>query len=204
MARRSVAFPMDFVEFQDYVHCKAFDVISGDGSYRRYLYQCVERQDDWALRMHRNVAKVTGFVREVQSLVDRVRQVQCPLSRVCTEVVTAMHAPVRVVPTLAICSITGAHCQHCIDVSRATKTGTPILIHPRFHYFFLMLYYVHRLEHVVRSLTKCWLEQQDPDATMAELTALFAAQEALIRSMHTTFIEGSKHVVDSLQNFLCS
>jgi hypothetical protein len=195
---------MDFAEFQDYVHCKAFDVISGDGSYRRYLYQCVERQDDWAIRMHRNVAKVTNHVREVQSLVDRVRQIQSPLSRVCTEVVTAMHAPVRVVSTLAICSITGAHCQNCIDVSRATKTENPILVHPRFHYFFMMLYYVHRLEHVVRSLTKCWLEQQDSDMTMADLTRVFASQTSLFQAMHKSFVEGSKHVVDSLQHFLCS
>ena len=195
---------MQFAEFQDYVHCKAFDVISGDGSYRRYLYQCVEKQDDWAIRMHSNVAKVTAHVREVQSLVDRARQLQGPLSRVCTEVVTAMHAPVRTVPRLAVCSITGAHTQGCIDVSRATKSDNPVLVHPRFHYFFMMLYYVHRLEHVVRSFTKSWLEEQDPDLSMAELTKLFAGQEPLLRSMHQSFVDGSKHVVDSLQHHLCS
>lgn len=196
--------PMQFIEFQDYVHCKAFDVISGDGSYRRYLYQCVEKQDEWALRMHANVAKVTAHVRDVQSLVERVRQLQTPIARVCTEVVTAMHAPVRCVPRLAVCSITGAHSQDCIDVSRATKTENPVLVHPRFHYFFLMLYFVHRLEHVVRSFTKSWLEQQDPDLTMADLTKLFGAQEDLMRSMHRAFVEGAQHVVDSLQHYLCS
>lgn len=195
---------MQFPEFQDYVHCKAFDVISGDGSYRRYLYQCVEKQDEWAIRMHANVAKVTAHVREVQALVDRVRQLQTPLSRVCTEVVTAMHAPVRVVPRLAVCSITGAHSQGCVDVSRATKTDNPVLVHPRFHYFFMMLYYVHRLEHVVRSFTKSWLELQDSDLTMAQLTEAFASQDELLRSMHKTFVDGSQHVTDSLQAFLCS
>lgn len=195
---------MDFQEFRDYVHCKAFDVISGDGSYRRYLYQCVEKQDEWALRMHGNVAKVTAQVRELQALVDRVRQLSVPLARVCTEVVTAMHAPVRIVPRLAVCSITGAHSQECVDVSRATKTDNPVLVHPRFHYFFIMLYYVHRLEHVVRSLTKSWLEQQNPDLTMAELTDAFAAQEDLLRGMHRSFVEGSKHVAESLQCYLCT
>jgi hypothetical protein len=195
---------MQFNEFQDYVHCKALDVISGDGSYRRYLYQCVEKQDEWAVRMHANVAKVTNFVREVQGLVDRVRSLQCPVGRVCTEVVTAMHAPVRVVPRLAVCSITGLHTQGCVDVSRATKTENPVLVHPKFHYFFLMLYYVHRLEHVIRSFTKYWLEQQDPDATMAQLSALFTGQTALLRDMHQSFVDGSRHVVDSLQHYLSS
>jgi hypothetical protein len=193
---------MEFTEFRDYVQCKALDVISGDGSYRRYLYQCVEKQDEWAVRMHGNVAKVTAYVRDVQGLVDRVRSLQCPVGRVCTEVVTAMHAPVRIVPRLAVCSITGLHTQGCVDVSRATKTENPVLVHPKFHYFFMMLYYVHRLEHVVRSFTKYWLEQQDPEATMAQLTSLFAAQEPLFREMHRSFVEGSRHVVESLQCYL--
>jgi len=193
---------MELCEFRDYVNCKALDVISGDGSYRRYLYQCVEKQDEWAVRMHCNVAKVTAYVRDIHGLVDRVRSLQCPVARVCTEVVTAMHAPVRVVPRLAVCAITGLHTQGCIDVSRATKTENPVLVHPKFHYFFLMLYYVHRLEHVVRSFTKYWLEQQDPEATMAQLTGAFGAQEQLFADMHRAFMEGSRHVVDSLQHYL--
>ena len=199
-----VLLRMDFSEFQDYVHCKAFDVISGDGSYKRYLYQCVENQDAWALRMHASVAKVTAQVREIQALVERVRQLNTPLARVCTEVVTAMHAPVRVVPGLAVCCLTGAHSQNCIDVSRATKTDNPIIVHARFHYFVMMVYFVHRLEHVVRSFTKSWLEQHDVEASMADLTVAFSSQEELVRSMFKSFVDGSDHVTKSLQNFLCN
>lgn len=193
---------MEFHEFQDYLQCKAFDVISGDGSYRRYLYQCVDKQDEWAIRMHGNVAKVSNYVKEVHALVDRIRGLNSPMSRVCTEVVTAMHAPVRVINGLSICSITGSHSQGCIDVSRATKSESPVLIHPRFHYFFMMLYYVHRLEHVIRSFTKSWLENQDFELTMAELTKLFMGQEELFKQMFGVFVTGSKHVILSLQNYL--
>jgi hypothetical protein len=195
---------MEFENFRDYIHCKAFDVISGDGSYRRYLYQCVENQDAWALRMHESVTLVSAHVREFQLLVDRVRQLQTPVARVCTEVVTAMHAPTRVTPKLSVCLITGAHCENCIDVSRATKSDVPILVHPRFHYFFLMLYFVHRLEHVIRSFAKSWLEQQDSDNTMADLTTKFSAQTDLFQQMFKVYNEGSRHVIDSLQNYLCS
>jgi len=61
---------------------------------------------------------------------------------------------------------------------------------------------VHRLEHVVRSFTKSWIEQQDADLTMAELTKSFASQEELLAHMHRSFMEGSQHVVKSLQHFL--
>jgi len=88
------------------------------------------------------------------------------------------------------------------DVSRATKSENPVLIHPRFHYFFMMLYYVHRLEHVIRSFTKSWLELQDYDSTMADLTKLFMSQEELFKQMFSVFVTGSKHVVLSLQNYL--
>jgi hypothetical protein len=194
---------MEFEHFRDYIHCKAFDVISGDGSYRRYLYQCVENQDGWAIRMHDSVSRVTAHVRDFQNLVERVRQLPTPLAKVCTEVVTAMHAPTRMVPKLSVCCITGAHCVDCIDVSRATKSELPVLVHPRFQYFFLMLYYVHRLEHVVRSFAKSWLENQNSDATMAELTKLFISQHELIQKMHQVFVEGFRHVTDSLHNYLC-
>jgi len=195
---------MQYADFLDYVQCKAFDVISGDGSYKRYLYQCVENQDPWAVRMHASVAKVTAQVREIQALVERVRQLQTPLARVCTEVVTAMHAPVRTVSGLAACSLTGSHSQDCIDVSRATKTDAPVIVNGRFHYFVLMLYYVHRFEHVIRSFTKSWLEQQDQDMSMAELTAAFSQQDDLLRAMHRSFVDGADHVARSLQHYLCN
>jgi hypothetical protein len=149
------------------------------------------------------VGRVTAAVREVQGLVERVRALPTPLGRVCTEVVTAMHAPVRVVQGLAACCLTGAHSTGCIDVSRATKTDAPVVVHARFHYFVLMLYYVHRLEHVVRSLTKAWLEQQDPDLSMKELTELFMLQKDLLDGMQQGFAEGLEHVTASLRHYLC-
>lgn len=190
-------------EFEDYVLCKAFDVISGDGSYKRYVFQCAENEEPWAVRIHASVTQVTARVREVHSLVERVRGLSCPLSRVCTEIVTSMHAPVRTVPGLAACCLTETQSKNCVDVSRATKTDSPVTIHAKFHYFALMLYYVHRLEHVVRSVTKSWLAQQEPDLSMRQLTDRFGEQKELFAQMHARFAAGLDHVVQSLEHFLC-
>ena len=190
-------------EFEDYVLCKACDVISGDGSYKRYVFQCAENEEPWALKIHASVSKVTAQVREVHAIVERVRALGAPLSRVCTEVVTSMHAPVRVVEGLAACCLTDTQSKGCVDVSRATKTDAPVTIHAKFHYFVLMLYYVHRFEHVVRSMTKSWLLLQEPDLSMAQLTARFAEQKDLIAHMHSVFLRGFEHVRASLQHFLC-
>ena len=190
-------------EFEDYVLCKAFDVISGDGSYKRYVFQCAENEEPWAVRIHASVARVTARVKDVHSLVERVRGLSTPLSRVCTEIVTSMHAPVRTIPGLAACCLTETQSKNCVDVSRATKTDSPVTIHAKFHYFALMLYFVHRLEHVVRSVTKSWLAQQEPDLSMQQLTERFGEQKELIAQMHARFVAGLEHVVRSLENFLC-
>lgn len=193
------------VEFEDYLFCKAFDVISGDGSYKRYVFHCAENEDPWAVRIHASVSRVTGVVREVHALVERVRGMSMsPLSRVCTEVVTSMHAPVRIVGGLSACCLTDTQSKGCVDVSRATKTDSPVTVHSKFHYFVLMLYYVHRLEHVVRSMTKSWLAaQSESDLSLADLTARFVAQRELVERMHLAFVRGHAHVTASLQHFLC-
>lgn len=190
-------------EFEDYVLCKALDVLSGDGSYKRFVYQCAENEEQWATRLHQSVAKVSAIVRTLQATVERVRGLGNRLSRVCTEVVTSMHAPVRTLPGLAICCLTDSQTKGCVDVSRATKTESPVTVHGKFHYFVLMLYYTHRLEHVVRSMTKSWLEQQESDLSMSQLVERLQAQRELWVQMHRAFVEGAEHVQKSLERFLC-
>jgi hypothetical protein len=194
---------MELDVFRDYVHLKAFDVISGDGSYRRYLFECRDLQNEWAVHAQSNVSKVACHVRNIQGLVDRVRKMNTSVAKLCNEVVTAMHAPVKTVPHASQCFITGEISENCIDISRATKNCKESLVHPKFQYFALMLYYVHRLDHVVRCYAKCWLEKQNPDLTMAQLTEEFkSTQEPVIAEMHWCFIEGSAHVTESLQYYL--
>lgn len=186
-------------EFESYVVCKGLDVIGGD--FKRYLYQCVENNDEWALAMHASVSKMNGELRELQMLVERVRQSESALGRVCKEVVTSMHVPMRRVSMLQQCVLTGLHSTACIDVSRAWKTDNPVIVHERFEYFVVMLYFCHRLEHVVRSYTKAWLTQQ-PETDLADLAERFRAQSALFHSMWERFVEGYAHVKASLEQWL--
>ncbi len=194
---------ISLTEFEDYVLCKAYDVISGDGSYKRYVFQCAENEEEWAVRIHTSVSHVTQVIRDLHTLVERIRGTTTALAKVCTEVVTSMHAPVRTVPTLSACCLTDTQSRFCIDVSRATKTDSPVMVHSKFQYFILMLYYAHRLEHVIRSMTKSWLTQQESDLSMTELTERFASQKELLEGMYRAFTTGCAHVTSSLQNFLC-
>lgn len=187
-------------EFRDYVVSKGLDVIGGD--YKRYLYRCVEHQDEWALKIHASITKVNALIKEIHFLVERVRAMNTPLSRVCKEIVTAMHAPLRRVSVLQLCCLTGSHSTNCIDVSRAAKTEHPVVVHESFEYFVVMLYFVHRLEHVVRSMVKSWIAKQSDDLDLGTLSTLFQDETALFHGMWERFIEGYSHVYKSLEAYV--
>jgi hypothetical protein len=99
--------------------------------------------------------------------------------------------------------ITDCQAQNCIDVSRATKQNQSIPVHSKFQYFVLMCFYCCRIEHVVRTYTKTWLEGQPPDADMTQLTARFQEQDELFGKMYDRFMEGHAHVKASLEAYLC-
>lgn len=90
--------------FKDFIVCKALDVISGNGAYRKYLHQCCENGEDWALKVAANIAAVGGVIKDLHALVDRVRRLpNSKLGKVCGEIVSSMHPPVRVIPGWSTC-----------------------------------------------------------------------------------------------------
>ena len=99
--------------------------------------------------------------------------------------------------------ITECQAQNCIDVSRATKQNQTLPVHSKFQYFVLMLFYTHRIEHVIRTYTKLWLEGQPPDADMTDLTARFREQDTLFEKMFERFQQGHAHVKASLEAYMC-
>ena len=195
---------MDRTAFKDFLVCKALDVISGNCAYRKYLHQCCENGEEWALKVSANVATVSTVVKELHALVDRVRRLpNSRLGKVCGEIVSSMHSPVRVIPGWSTCVITDCQAQNCIDVSRATKQNQSIPVHSKFQYFVLMCFYCCRIEHVVRTYTKAWLEGQSSEADMTQLTTRFQEQDELFGKMYDRFMEGHTHVKDSLEAYLC-
>jgi hypothetical protein len=79
-------------------------VISGNCAYRKYLHQCHENGEEWAQQVSANVASVSAVIKELHALVDRVRRLpNSKLGKVCGEIVSSMHSPVRVIPGWSTC-----------------------------------------------------------------------------------------------------
>ncbi len=95
---------MNRAAFKDFLICKALDVISGNCAYRKYLHHCCENGEEWALAVSANVATVSSAIKELHTLVERVRRLpNSRLGRVCGEIVSSMHSPVRVIPGWSTC-----------------------------------------------------------------------------------------------------
>lgn len=114
--------------------------------------------------------------------------------------------------------------------ARLKETGGRIMVHAKFSHFFLMLWYVNKIEHVVRNYTKCWLCDRsssqdggmDPGPSDSEededekdrpgaapglsnpdihtLCESFSAQDAVFENMLAVFNHGHRHVMDTFQS----
>lgn len=147
-------------DFRQFYLAKSYDVI-GQGTFRRHLCKCKEVGDPWAVRMSAGVNVVHVAVRHIQS---RIAQIPKPrntlLQQLCKDVMIGAQPPIRMYAGYTTCCLSCVNCNTCIDLTRPAKNSNPIHIHARFSHFFLMLWYCSKLEYVVRSCAKAWLENQ--------------------------------------------
>lgn len=81
------------------------------------------------------------------------------------------------------------------------KSGE-FLVHPKFSHFFLMLWYVCKIEHIVRNHTRCWLSDRAADECGEDIGALcntFSEQHELLEGMHKMFNHAVEHVTESIR-----
>jgi hypothetical protein len=147
-------------DFKLFYLAKSYDVI-GLGSFRRHVCKCKEAGDPWAVEMNAGVNRIQQTVRALQA---RISQIPKPrnalLQQLCKDVMVGAQPPIRMYAGYTTCCLSGVSCNTCIDLTRPAKNSQHVHIHARFSHFFLMLWYCSKLEYVVRSCAKAWLERQ--------------------------------------------
>ena len=96
----------------------------------------------------------------------------------------------------------------CINLSGNSKStsSTPVhsrlLVHPSLLHFFIMVWYVQKIEHVIRNYTRWWLEQRiDTGENIEQLCVEFACEDALFQNMHAIFNHAVSHVTKSIEAY---
>ena len=190
-------------EFTNYVFYKAFDVLS-DGQYKKRVVKGKENCDAWAMEMYTAVQSLNIVIKSVTTEINSLHEYgKQRLQKVCLEVVGAMNPPCKVKSGWNICVITGLRSNDCIDLTRVGKSDSNITIHSRFTHFVLMLWFVVKIEHIIKVLTRNWLSSKgsgyEDGHMLKDICKDFEKEEDLVHSVFEIFSYAYQHVMLSLR-----
>jgi hypothetical protein len=124
------------------------------------------------------------------------------LAEICRDVMMSAQPPIRLHAGCTTCSITGRRCTKCLDLSRSHKGSAHVYVDPRFCFFFMLLWYCNKLEYIVRSHTRTWLDNRTEEETFKTLCcALTVELEPLIVKMHGLFVIAKDHVIATFRQY---
>lgn len=187
--------------FRGYFLAKAFDVV-GNGSYKKHLSQCREVGDPWAVEMTNSVQAVQNCIKEIAASVQCMPQTSNRLHEICRDVMMSAQPPIKLHAGCVTCSITGRQCMRCLDLSKNHKGNSQVYVDARFCYFFMLLWYCNKLEYVVRSFTRTWLDSRSLDETFQDVCRKMQEDmEGQVASMHRLFVAAHAHIASTLAHY---
>jgi hypothetical protein len=152
--------------------------------------------------MNVGLTRVHGLVKAIQARVAGIpRPRNALLQQLCRDVMVGAQPPIKMFAGYTQCCLSGVSCNTCIDLTRPIRNAQHVHIHARFSHFFLMLWYCSKLEYVVRSCAKAWLERQadQDDLDFRSLCERFRGEtEGYCAELHGVLERSSSHVNRSL------
>jgi hypothetical protein len=188
-------------EFKNFFYAKAFDVV-GNGSFKKHLTKCKDAGDLWAVEMSQHIQNVQGHIKEISSVILAMPQTSNRLHEICKDVMVGAQPPTKLHGGCVTCSITQQVCMRCLDLSKTHKSTSNLFVDARFCLFFMLLWFCNKLEYIIRSFTRTWLDSRKETETFQELCfSLQTEMTGQIESMHRLFIMGKEHVLKTLKQY---
>lgn len=190
-----------FKEFQDFFLAKAYDVV-GNGAYKKHLARCKDGGDMWAVDMSNHIQSMQSHIKDVASAVQNMPQTPNKLHEICKDVMVSAQPPIKLHAGCVTCCITDKTCMKCLDLSKTHKSGSCVFVDARFCFFFMLLWYCNKLEYIIRSFTRTWLDARSEDDTFQDICkALVREMEQRIASMHRLFVVAKSHIILTLKRY---
>jgi hypothetical protein len=188
-------------EFKSFFNAKAFDVI-GNGTFRKHLARCKEAGDVWAVEMANHIQGIQNHVREVTTAISNMPQTSNKLHEICKEVMMGAQPPTKLHAGCTTCCITQRQCMKCLDLTRNHKGNTSMFVDARFCYFFMLLWYCNKIEYIVRSFTRTWLDSREESETFQnQCEAIQVDLESQINAMYRLFVVSKQHIMSTLKHY---
>lgn len=188
-----------FEEFLCFFQYRTYDVLS-NGLYKKKLTQCKEKGDFWAIDMHNKQNKIHQYIKQIQVRIGNMGK--SSLGVACKNVINCAQPPVKIFLGFSTCFVTGLQSDKCLDISKNGKKSHDMHIHPKFAFFFLFLWYICKLEYVIRACAKHWMDSKNlrkGDSKDETLEEYMKENEGLCRSLFEVFQKAMDYVNASLE-----
>lgn len=187
-------------DFDAFLTAKVADVIS-DNSYKRFLLKSRENQENWAVQTLSSIAKVQMKMKTLHNTIAELEsQGLTRIYRLTQEITQCTVPPTKTVASWNVCAITGIRSDRCVEISRSNKSECRICVHYSFMKFTQLLWFLLRLENIIRVETKVWMQTQDVDESMQFLITKFQEREAWYKDMWDTFNLAFSHCSESFKH----
>ena len=141
-------------DFTAYFQYKTIDVLT-NGNYKRHLTLCKERGDLWAIDMYNKQNQIHSCIKQLHNRIYSLSHTTVGI--VCKNVTNCAQPPIRIFLGFSTCFITGVTPDKCLDLSKNGKKHKDVHVSPKFAYFFLFLWFVSKLEYVIRACAKSYI-----------------------------------------------
>lgn len=187
--------------FESFFLFKCYDVIS-NGQFKKHLLRSKDTGESWAVKMASEVQLVQACINKVQAAVASMPHVGNKLHDICRVVMNSAQPPVKLYLGVCNCGITNSVCTQSLDLSKTARSTKPIRVSLKFCHFFMMLWLCNKIEYVVRSVCRGWMDGRESTETYKELCeAIKGEQSEFIRNMHKLFSAAYSHVTQTLENY---
>jgi hypothetical protein len=187
--------------FENFFLAKCYDVIS-NGQYKKHLVRCKDTGETWAVKMGADVQLVQSCINKVQSAVASMPHMGNHLQEICRSVMNSAQPPVKLYLGVCNCTITNAVCTQSLDLSKTARSSQPTRVSLKFCHFFMMLWLCNKIEYVVRSVCRGWMDGRDSGDTYKDLCEGVKADHAeFIARMHKLFNVAYAHVTRTLEEY---
>lgn len=185
-------------DFRDFVLVKSFEVLGNDQEYKRFFSTSKDHGEPWALKMHSSMLRVLGDIKAVQACVESLQtQGRDRVHRMCMETVVSSSPYIGKKAGWHVCSISGIRSDSCVEVGKKGRDGSTVLVHSKFIPFILNLWFVVKLEHIIKNQARAWAAQQDED-NVAELCKKYEARTEVFEDWYKIFCHAVVHVKYSI------
>jgi len=157
---------MSLEDFQAFFKFKSCDILT-NGHYKKYVTQCKENADLWAIDLYTKQNKIQQLIKQINNKLNSISKSKLGIA--CKHVSNCAQPPIKILIGFSTCFITGVQSDKCLDLSKNGKKNVEIHIHPKFAYFFLFLWYICKLEYVIRACSKHWYEVKNKTSTKNKL-----------------------------------